>query len=139
MNMIAHPVLWRCFTGLSDEEKHRFLDGNQAELAKLAKSYILWFFAKVEKRVGDSKLDVIRVAIKKIAQRFVDDPERDGRWSEDWISACSEAGCFELNHDRVFYEAISAGVLELKDAGERIWKWRRPWLCEFFAAGVDHA
>lgn len=133
MNIIHHPVLWRCFANLTNEEKHDFLDGGYDALSKLASTYIQWFYAKVEKRVGNLVLNAAQIALTKSAQRFADDPERDGFRKEDWLDPCVEAGCPEISQDKVFQEAISAGVI---DANQQTWKWKRPWLCEFLAKGV---
>ncbi|EMI17940.1 hypothetical protein RMSM_05142 [Rhodopirellula maiorica SM1] len=56
---------------------------------------------------------------------------------EDWLAPCSEARCPEIHQEPVFKEAVSAGVVEMQDENRQIWKWKRPWLCEFFAKGVS--
>lgn len=133
IEIIRHPVFWRCFEGLSDLQKHCFLDGIPDSLEEIATSYINWFFRKVSARVGDLQLNAAQTAMRYAATRFVsNDPFREADLREDWLGPCESAQCPSTHRMPIFQEAVSAGLIESEGSKEK-WRWKRPWLCEYFA------
>ena len=132
LNTIRHPVLWRCFSQLTDDEKNAYLDGKSEATGLLAEKYVDWFYRKVESRVGPLALNSAKIAMSSAAKGFASDASRNGRLTDDWIKPCSEAGCLAIHQMPIFEEAISAGLIERRG---HHWRWLRPWLCEWIANG----
>jgi len=135
IEIIRHPVFWRCFTEiLSEMEQHSFLDGTPESKASIANSYIEWFFQKVNARIGTVTLNATHVAMRNSAKRFLTgNPEREADLYDDWLTPCESAGCPETHRMPIFYEAVSAGLIEPNGPSSVKWRWKRPWLCEYFA------
>jgi hypothetical protein len=126
---IRHPVLWRCFSQMSEGDQHRALNGEPDGLSKLARGLVEWFCNKTQLRLGESRSDVTRAVLVASASRF-QDPSRVGQRSADWVKPAIEvAGCAQLAAERWFHEATSAGLVEKVSVDE--WRWRHGFVCEY--------
>ncbi|TWU54982.1 hypothetical protein Poly51_37310 [Rubripirellula tenax] len=135
IDIIRHPVFWRCFTLMSVPEQHSFLDGTAESRDAIALSYVRWFFQKVSDRIGDLPLNAAQVAMKESAKRFLTgNPSREADLNDDWLAPCDAVKCPPTHQMPIFDEAVSAGLIEHERGGNnRKWRWNRPWLCEYFA------
>jgi hypothetical protein len=130
MAVIAHPVIWRCFSELGASAQHAVLDGSTLGFDQLAALYVNWFCGKAEIR-NSFENEECRTALIAVAQRFEGNTARIGDRASDWTTPCADSGCSHRNANQLFGEAMTAGVLADVESGGRRWRWRHGWFCDY--------
>ena len=125
---LAHPVLWRFFSELTEQQQQLCLDG---ELGLLASAYLNWFREKADIRqpgLGDE----CNAALRAVARHFPKDSFQIGDKDEHWILPCKPVIGQDVRLPKqLMTEALSAGILTDEEDGGRRWRWKHPWLCEY--------
>ncbi len=129
---LRHPALWRCFIIEEPSIQSRVLDGDPGALQQLAKRYVFWFCSKAEMRGHALKNDELEHVLAVIAR----DCQGSGRMHYDrrqWIdTACSTQLIATVGAERLYNEAISAGLIEKID--RETWYWRHRFVNEYLIA-----
>lgn len=132
MAVLAHPMIWRCFSDLDVSAQDAVLDGSTVGLDKLAALYLEKFRKKAESRSSFDKAEC-QTALIAVAQRFKDNTARIADRASDWTKPCIDSGCSDRNANQLFSEAMTAGVLTDVEDGGRRWRWRHGWFCDYLS------
>ncbi|MGD9722353.1 MAG: hypothetical protein AB7O59_12685 [Pirellulales bacterium] len=127
---IRHPVVWRCFCALAEEKQLLAVQGAGNALLEIGAGLCEWFGNKVRIRnSGFHEVDTL-YALKGIAMRF-ENCERDGDYTEDWLSPGEQASGWPTAWlGRLFEEGTSAGLL-VEKVKRQVWCWRHSFVCEY--------
>ena len=129
---LHHPAIWGAFLALPKEQRGPFLDGESVASNALAERYTERFFKKAVARLENLKIEDVRLAYRKIAAVSIALPPASlnkSLWNE--VIAKGELG-FGIPHALdLFFEAVSAGVIEVESAR---WRWRYQYVANYLAS-----
>jgi len=133
---LKHPLLWRFFCEVQDEEAQKgILNSVKQEIWKLCENYVDWFCEKARKRNPDFRSEDAKYMLKQVALSFGNEAQ-PGYLSKDWIEVVASDQRFHaVQAERLFKEATSFGMVQELSRGR--WRWRHPIMCEFFASQVS--
>lgn len=132
---IAHPSMWQAFLTLEDDKKTQVLDGDPQALSGLGDAFARRFCRKAWDRGESSALreDDLLSVLRHIAQATKD--QTPLRFAE-WVSAATHDGNLKNPEARrLYYEAISGGLIT-QDEAQR-WRWRHSLVWRYLAASGD--
>jgi hypothetical protein len=130
LKALHHPALWRCFLTLDGPSiQSLVLSGDPSMLQQLAKIYVYWFCSKAEMRGHSLKSNELEAVLTSIARQCRVDKHIDHE-RRSWIdSACSTRLITDVGAERLYNEAISAGLIEKIDRDT--WHWRHRFIDEY--------
>jgi len=133
IEIIRHPVLWRAFSKLTNQQQHECLDGSDNGLNQLGSEYVSWFQRKAADRIPNLQREDCVEALVASAVSF-DQAAQVGNLNEHWTKPIvAAAGISGARARRYFREAISAGMIDVEE-DKTTWRWRHSWFCRFLVS-----
>ena len=127
---IRHPVLWYVFSQLTHEQQLKCIEGGQQALHYLGKDYLAWFRKKAACRIKNLQSGECELALCEAAKTFADE-NGVGCIEQNWLKPVADSIGNRLYANRLFHEAVSAGLIVRISERERLFRWRHPWFCKF--------
>ena len=127
---LRHPALGRCLLTLGESAMQSLvLEGDPGALHHLAEKYVHWFCSKAEMRGHALDSNELKNILSTIARKCRAG-EHTWYYRRQWIdSACSTQVVTDIGADRLYNEAISAGLIEKVERD--IWRWRHTFIDDY--------
>jgi hypothetical protein len=89
-----------------------------------------WFKDKASSRMPLNR-GICEAAFHAAATTF-DSPADVGDLEQNWLQpVVAKTKLSESDVELLFLEAASAGIVVTEEAGNKVWRWKFPWFCEF--------
>jgi len=96
----------------------------------LGKDYLAWFRKKAACRIKNLQSGECELALCEAAKTFADE-NGVGCIEQNWLKPVADSIGNRLYANRLFHEAVSAGLIVRISERERLFRWRHPWFCKF--------
>ncbi len=128
IEILRQPIMWHCFSKLTQPLQLEFLDGHGDALAEMAAAYLKWFGQRVNQRHGLDEQEV-EAALDELARAFPSPTDAFSR-AESWqcLQTVLQSGAVAR---QLYGEGISSGLLDeipapggRRSSAQSSWRWR---------------
>jgi hypothetical protein len=131
LEALKHPAMWRSLLDLQPNDRYAVLNGDAYAIQELSRIFIRWFCSKALKR----GFLLEEAELLQVLQAVADSSLNNNLIQQtrvSWIdSACSTQLVTQRGAEKLYREALSAGMIRKDDKNH--WRWRHLFICDYLA------